>query len=209
MKKNKEEKNIEKQEITVPIKKNFWKSSLSFSLEIAKTIIISLAIIIPIRYFLVQPFLVDGASMQPNFYDNEYLIVDEISYRFNEPKRGEVIVFKNPEKKSQYFIKRIIGLPSETIKIEDGYIYIKKIDDGEFVKIDETNYLPEDTKTLGFSRTLKLQNDEYFVLGDNRANSKDSRILGPIQESLISGRAWIRGFPFNKITIFKYPDCDY
>lgn len=202
------EEQIPEQEIQT-LKKSFWKSSLSFTLEIVKTIIISLAIILPIRYFLIQPFMVDGASMEPNFYDNEYLIVNEITYRFNEPQRGEVIIFKNPEKTSQYFIKRVIGLPGEIVRIKNGNIYIKRSEDKDFIKIDESDYLPENIKTYGHMKEVKLKNDEYFVLGDNRTNSKDSRVLGPIKEHLISGKAWIRGYPFNRISIFKFSDYGY
>src|SRR3989338_3049804 len=97
---------------------------LAFIWETAKIIIISLAIIIPIRYYLVQPFFVKGASMEPNFYDGDYLLIDEISYRFNEPERGEVIVFRYPENPSQYFIKRIVGLPNETIEIKNDQVTI-------------------------------------------------------------------------------------
>src|SRR3989344_1293745 len=86
-----------------------------FFWEIFKVVVISLVIIIPIRYFLIKPFYVKGASMEPNFHDYEYLIIDEISYRFNQPARGEVVVFKYPFDQSQFFIKRIIGMPGETV----------------------------------------------------------------------------------------------
>src|SRR3989339_2004483 len=95
-----------------------------FVLEVVQIVIISAAIIIPIRYFLIQPFYVKGASMEPNFYDHEYLIIDEISYRFHEPQRGDIVVFRYPDDPSQFFIKRLIGLPSEIIKINDGKITI-------------------------------------------------------------------------------------
>ncbi len=200
--KNKAEKDLTAIETTEK-KSHFWKSSLSFVLEIVKTVIISLAIILPIRYFIIQPFMVDGASMEPNFFDNEYLIINEISYRFTEPQRGDVIVFKNPENETQFFIKRVIALPKETIKIEEGDIYIRTQGEENFIKINESDYLPEITKTFGNIKEIKLTNDEYFVLGDNRKNSKDSRIIGPIKENLIMGKAWIRGFPIDRISVFK------
>ena len=99
--------------------------------EVVKVVLISLAIILPIRLFLVQPFYVEGASMEPNFYDKEYLIIDEISYRFNEPQRGEVVIFKNPKNTKIYFIKRVIGLPGETVEVIDGKI---KINDKDRIK---------------------------------------------------------------------------
>ena len=100
------------------------KGTAIFLWETAKIIIISLAIIIPVRYFLIQPFFVRGASMEPNFHDGEYLIIDELSYRLGEPERGDVIIFKYPKDPSQYYIKRIIGLPTETVEIKDGQIII-------------------------------------------------------------------------------------
>ncbi len=191
------------------LKNSFWKSFFSFTLEILKTVIISLAIILPIRYFIIQPFMVDGASMEPNFYDKQYLVVDEISYRFNDPDRGQVVVFKNPQNTKQYYIKRIVGLPGETIKIKNSEIYIKEVGKKEFVKISELDYLPEDIKTFGNIDGLELKEDEFFVLGDNRKNSKDSRNLGPIKRELITGKVWVRGFPFKEATIFNFSEYDY
>ncbi|MCD4704723.1 signal peptidase I [bacterium] len=186
----------------------FFRSSLSFILEILKTVIISLAIILPIRYFLIQPFMVDGASMEPTFYDNEYLIVDEISYRLNEPQRGEIIVFKNPENESQYFIKRIIALPNEIVRFKNGDVYIKKNTSKRFVKLNE-DYLPTDLKTNSRNEEIIVDSNEYLVLGDNRGNSRDSRYFGAIGENNIIGRVWIRGFPFNRINIFNSNDYEF
>jgi signal peptidase I len=199
----------ESEEDNIFSKKSFWKSALSFSLEIFKTVIISLAIILPIRYFVIQPFMVDGASMEPNFHDKQYLVINEISYRFNEPTRGEVVVFKNPQNTKQYYIKRIIGLPGETITIKNNEVYIKAVDKKEFVKISELDYLPKDMKTFGNIDGLKLKENEFFVLGDNRKNSKDSRNLGPIKRELIMGKVWVRGFPFKEATIFDFSEYDY
>ena len=125
-------------------KKRFLKSSLFFTWEIIKIIIISLAIIIPVRYFLIQPFFVNGASMEPQFHDGEYLIIDELSYRFNKPQRGEVIVFKYPKAPSQYYIKRIIGLPNEKIKIDQGKIIIFNDQNPNGFILNENNYLSVD-----------------------------------------------------------------
>jgi len=190
-------------------KKNFWKSAFSFGLEIFKTVIISLAIILPIRYFVIQPFMVDGASMEPNFYDKQYLVINEISYRFNEPSRGEVVVFKNPQNTKEYYIKRIIGLPGEAIKIESDKVYIKKEGKEEFIQIDELDYLPEGIRTFGNITGLELEENQFFVLGDNRTNSKDSRNLGPINRELIMGKVWIRGFPFQDAQVFNFSEYDY
>lgn len=177
-------------------------SSISFVLEIVKTVIISLAIILPIRYFIIQPFVVEGASMEPNFHNFDYLIIDEISYRFKEPQRGDIVVFKNPGNKKEYFIKRVIGLPNETVKIQDGKVYIKKINSQDFLELNENTYLAGDLKTMSVGEETILGSDEYFVLGDNRPNSRDSRYFGAIPESLITGRVFLRGFPFNRIKLF-------
>ncbi|MEK7167969.1 MAG: signal peptidase I, partial [Patescibacteria group bacterium] len=159
--------------------------------------------ILPIRYFLIQPFYVKGASMEPNFYDHEYLIIDEISYRFNEPKRGDIVVFKYPRDPKQYFIKRAIGLPNEKIKIENGQVYVFK--NNQYEKLDE-DYLSEDTVTSlplrGYGE-VSLADNEYFLLGDNRNESLDSRVFGPVSRDFIIGRTWLRGWPFNRITIFN------
>lgn len=174
-----------------------------FIWETLKVIIISLAIIIPVRYFLIQPFYVKGASMEPNFYDHEYLIIDEISYRLNKPQRGDVIVFRYPNDESQFFIKRVIAMPGETIKIHDGKITIINEQNPEGFILDESEYLPN-THTQG-TTNITLKWDEYFVMGDNRSSSLDSRIFGPIKQYEIIGRAWIRGWPFNRMTVFNNP----
>lgn len=198
-------KDEHKIELTANNKKNdqkLIKEQLGeFIWETLKVIIISLLIIVPIRYFLIQPFYVKGASMEPNFFDHEYLIIDEISYRFKEPQRGEVIVFHYPKDPSQFFIKRVIGLPGETIKLHDGQITIINQERPQGFVLDETTYLEKETRTRG-ELEIKLKPDEYFVLGDNRSSSLDSRIFGPIKRKNIIGRTWIRGWPFNRITIF-------
>ncbi|MFA6422736.1 MAG: signal peptidase I [Candidatus Buchananbacteria bacterium] len=168
--------------------------------------IIIVAIMLGIRYYLVKPFYVKGASMEPNFYDHQYLIIDEITYRLSEPKRGDVIVFKYPTDPKQYFIKRVMGLPGEHIKIENGKIYIVDVN-GKSVELIES-YLPQgivtDLPLRGYS-DIVLGSNEFFVLGDNRSQSLDSRIFGPVKKDYIVGRAWIRAWPLNKITVFETP----
>lgn len=183
----------------------FWKATGLFVLEVAKIIIISLAIIIPIRYYLIQPFYVKGASMEPTFHDYEYLIIDEISYRFKNPSRGDIIVLKDPRNKSQFFIKRIIGLPGETVNIKNGTITITNMTYPEGVKLDESIYLDEAVYTSG-NIDVELDADKYYVMGDNRGSSLDSRIIGPIGEENIVGKAWVRAWPFNKLTHFELPN---
>jgi signal peptidase I len=168
-----------------------------FFIELLQVVIVALAIIIPVRYYFIKPFYVKGASMEPSFYDNEYLVIDEISYRFKEPLRGEIVVFRYPRDPKQFFIKRIVGLPGETVQITGSDVFIN----GE--ELNEI-YLNPDTQTKG-EIVVTLQSDEYFVLGDNRSFSLDSRSFGPLKQEFIVGRTWIRGWPFDKITVFEPP----
>lgn len=169
---------------------------LRFIWEVAKVVAISLAIIIPVRYFLIQPFYVKGASMEPNFHNYEYLIIDEISYRFDSPARGDVVVLRNPRQDSQFFIKRVIGLPGEVVEIKERGVYVN----GE--KLDESAYLADDVETFG-NQEVQLHDNQYFVMGDNRNESLDSRIFGPISPDRIVGRAWLRAWPFNRFDHFS------
>ncbi len=165
----------------------FMRNFKQIIIEALKIFVLIAAIVIPIRYFLFQPFFVSGASMEPNFYSGEYLLLDEISYRFRDPLRGEVVVFKYPEDPSLFFIKRVVGLPGETIEISDGIV---KIYNDQFPqgKILDEPYVVG--KTEGSLR-ISLKDDEYFVLGDNRYRSSDSRNWGPVSRKNIIGRAWI------------------
>jgi len=179
-----------------------WGISL---LEVAKVGLLALAIVLPIRLFIVCPFYVKGASMEPNFYDKEYLLIDEISYRFQAPQRGEVVVFRYPQDPREYFIKRIIGLPGETLKMDHVDIYLLDKSTNEWTKITET-YLPSTDQTFALdSKELTLGPDEFFVLGDNRAHSRDSRFFGPLNRRYLVGRVMLRGLPISRAQIFKAP----
>lgn len=169
---------------------------LAFAWETTKVVVISLAIILPIRYYLVQPFFVKGASMEPGFEDGDYLLVDELSFRLREAKRGEVIIFRFPQQPSQFFIKRVIGLPEETVQIKDNQVIIFNKDNPEGFILNES-YLSPEQKTLG-TMTTKLDDNEYFVLGDNRLQSSDSRRWGLVNGSLVVGRAFLRPWPFTR-----------
>lgn len=179
-------------------------TAIVFVLEFVQIIIIALAIIIPVRYFLVQPFYVKGASMEPSFYDHEYLIIDEISYRFSEPERGETLVFRYPQDPSEFFIKRIIGLPGETVEVSNGLVIIYNSEHPNGLTLDESVYLPEDTVTPG-RKKVTLGSNEYFVMGDNRDASLDSRVFGPITLDAIVGRVWLRGLPASRAGFFESP----
>lgn len=179
------------------------RMALKFFLELVQVVAISLAIIIPVRYFLVQPFYVKGASMEPNFFDHEYLVIDELSYRFHQPQRGDIVVFHYPNDPKNYFIKRVIGLPGETIEIAEGQvkIYNDKYPNG--IVLDEHVYLDDIYTAQTRRETLKA--NEYFVLGDNRPSSLDSRYFGPISDKVIVGRVWVRGWPLDRWKIFSSP----
>jgi signal peptidase I len=173
-----------------PRKSSFWG-------EILKTVSITLAIVIPIRYFIAQPFIVSGNSMHPNFESGEYLVIDEISYRLGEPKRGDVIVFRYPNNPKVFYIKRIIGLPGETVKIVGEKIYITTAAGEEFLLDEKYDFQPFPGN---FSKTLGP--DEYYVLGDNRPASSDSRVWGALSRNFIIGKPIIRLLPISKISLF-------
>jgi len=191
----------------IKIMREFFTSVL----EIIKTAILALLIVLPIRYFLFQPFLVQGASMEPNFFSGDYLIVDEISYRFRLPQRGETIVFYYPQNRNQRFIKRIIALPKETVYIYGSEVYVKTLDnkilDFSGLKYSPNIVIKEDEKLKEIlekeSLKINLKEDEYFVMGDNRLHSYDSRSWGPVSKKDIIGRVILRLWPINNITYFS------
>ncbi len=178
-----------------------------FFLELIKIVALAGVTIFLVRYFLFKPFYVKGASMEPNFYEKEYLIIDELSYRFHDPVRGEVIVFRPPEDAEEFFLKRIIGLPGEHVKVAEGRVIIYNGNHPEGVVLDEA-YLPDDLITGGDVNKI-LGSNEYFVMGDNRPNSFDSRRFGAIHRSSIVGRAWVRGWPFDRLHLFKAPNFNF
>jgi signal peptidase I len=149
--------------------------------------------------WIAQPFVVSGESMYPTFHDGEYLIVDEISYITGDPNRGDVIIFKYPKDPSKYFIKRIIGLPGETVTVTGSNVTIQNNahPDGftfEEPYVDRPGRRTDDVK-------VTLQEKEYFVMGDNRAASSDSRIWGPLPEKNIIGTPFVRLTPISMISI--------
>ena len=169
--------------------------------ELIKTVTFVLVIAFLIRHYLLQPFVVDGASMEPNFHHQEYILVDKLGYRLHEPHRGDVIVFHPPGRQDN-FIKRIIGLPSETVTVAGHQILV----DGQVVV---ENYLPDRGQENIPAQSYTVGENEFFVMGDNRDYSKDSRELGPIPVERIIGRAWLVLFPLNYLTVVSaptYPD---
>lgn len=165
--------------------------------ELASFVILAVVIVLPIRLFVAQPFIVEGASMVPTFNDGEYLIVDELTYRFESPKRDDVIIFRYPGDPSVFFIKRIIGLPGETVRILGGEVSIEKPGEEPFTLSEP--YISAKDSAYTVHRTLGA--DEYFVLGDNRPKSSDSRVWGALPRENIMGRAFIRLLPLDQIEI--------
>lgn len=165
--------------------------------DIVKFALIALLVVVPIRVFIAQPFIVRGASMEPVFKNGEYLIVDQLSYRFNEPERGDVIILKYPKDPSIYFIKRIIGLPGETVELQGTQIVIRTGIGEEPVVVDNSYIDP--SRLRSEYGTYSLSESEYFVMGDNRNASSDSRVWGALPKEDIVGRAWMRLFPPNRI----------
>lgn len=182
----------EKEDFAINIKK--------FFLEIIKVVIISAFIVVPIRYFIIQPFFVSGASMQPQFFNGEYLIIDEVTYRSGLPERGDVIVFRYPKDPSQFYIKRVIGLPGETVEIKNGQVVIYNRENSWGMLLDEP-YLKSGEITRG-DVYLKISDGQYFVLGDNRQASSDSRMWGTVDKKFIIGKVWLRAWPFNRVKAF-------
>lgn len=175
---------------------NFWSTVKEWT----KTIIIALIIALPIRFFIAEPFIVSGASMDPTFASGQFLIVDRLTYRFEEPKRGDVIIFEYPNDPSVYFIKRIIGLPGETVEVNNGQITIINSENPNGFKITEP-YI-QSARASHDNFTKKLNDTEYFVMGDNRLQSSDSRLWGPLDKHFIIGRPIIRLLPFNAVSVF-------
>lgn len=171
-----------------------------FFFDFIKVFLMAVAIIIPVRYFLFQPFVVTGDSMRPNFHDGNYLIIDELTYRFRLPARGEVVVMRFPKDPSQFFIKRIVALPSEHIIIRDGRVTIYNTEHTAGLVLNES-YLPTNNITYGNIDRV-LAKDEYFVLGDNRLSSSDSRVWGVLPREDIVGRVYLRLFPVQDLELF-------
>lgn len=178
------------------VTKKSWKHEV---IEVLKYVSLALIIVIPVRLFVAQPFIVSGESMYPTFHNSDYLIIDEITYHLRAPERGEVVVFRYPNDPSRFFIKRIIGLPGETIILKGATLTIKNTEHPEGFVLKEP-YVSS-RPPLG-NKTITLPADQYFVMGDNRPASSDSRIWGPLPTDLIVGRAFLRLLPVTDISAF-------
>lgn len=172
---------------------------LAFILETGRTLVIALLIVVPLRLYVAQPFFVRGASMEPSFSNGDYLIIDELSYRFREPERGEVVVFRFPGDPSQFFIKRIIGLPGDTVVAENGSIRIER--SGKTTVLSEP-YLQAETPD---DFRITTGPNEYVVLGDNRPASSDSRRWGILPRDNVVGKVFLTVWPVEEFSAFAAP----
>lgn len=163
---------------------DFWK-------ETFQLIAIAAIVVIPFRLYIAQPFMVDGASMDPTFKDGQYLIVDELTYHFNTPERGSVLIFKYPNDPSKFFIKRVIGLPGEEVRINKGVVTIVNAENPQGFTLEEPYIKFKKEETMSYT----LNEGEYFVMGDNRLGSADSRVWGAVPEDNIIGRPFVRFIP--------------
>lgn len=161
--------------------------------------VIAIALVVPVRLYVAQPFLVAGHSMEPTFAPGDYLVVDELSYRLHAPERGDVVVFGYPLDSDQILIKRIVGLPGETVQVSHGQVTVVGADQHTITVLDEP-YRSDASGREGVSRTT-LHDDEYYVLGDDRDVSSDSRMWGPVQRRFIIGRAYVRLLPLPRASV--------
>lgn len=163
--------------------------------ELIESVLIAVVLALVIRFFLFEPFYIPSGSMEPTLQVEDKIIVNKIVYRFGEPERGDIIVFKYPLDPSRDYIKRVIGLPGETLEIKESTVYI----DGQAIT---ENYLPSDTKFMDFG-PVSIPEDSYFMMGDNRNNSQDSRVWGTLPEDHIVGKAFLIFWPANRIGLLK------
>lgn len=174
------------------------KSIGLFIWDLAKVFVVAFVVVwLVLRPFVAEPFIVSGSSMVPNFHDKEYLIVQKLSYRTGDAQRGDVIVFKYPKDPSQYFIKRVIGLPGEEVHIAEGRVRIVNAQNPQGFVLDEP-YINNQPITSSRLEVSVLGEGEYFVLGDNRLQSSDSRVWGALPEEDIVGKVWLRVLPVAK-----------
>jgi signal peptidase I len=174
------------------------EQSDSFFTELLKFVVVAAVIVLPVRLFVAQPFIVSGESMSPTFENGEYLIVDELTYRLAAPERGDVVIFRYPRNPKEFFIKRIIGLPNETVAVRDNTVTVTQTD-GTEITLDEPY-----VKNLGngINATYVVDQDSYFVMGDNRPESSDSRIWGLMPRENLIGRAFLRLLPVDQASLF-------
>jgi signal peptidase I len=193
------------------------RRALGCAFEIVETLVLTLLIYLIIHNFVAQPFEVQQRSMSPTIVEGEYILIDKLTTRWDAYDYGEVVVFEPPPDSGLAvdgipFIKRIIGLPGDTVSLENGRVFITQ-PDGSPVRIEEPyvatdadgNAVPTLCRSGECTTSWEIPEGEYFVMGDNRGSSQDSRAFGPISEELILGRAWLRYFPLDRVGVLEAP----
>jgi len=180
------------------------KSALVALLDFLQSIVVILAILVMVYLFVISPQEIDGASMEPTFHDGEYILTNKIEYKLREPKRGDVVIFKSPTNPERDYIKRIVGLSGDRIRLSHNKIYINDL-------LLNEPYLPDNIQTIQGSylkenQELLIPERKYFVLGDNRQHSSDSREFGPIAKDEFIGKAYLRYWPFSDFEILSDPN---
>ena len=191
------QESVDKSGMQQPENKNQTRTTLWSIFELVRFGLIVIAIVIPVRIFIIEPFVVSGSSMVPTFENGDYLIVDKISYRLNEPERFDVVIFRYPKSPEKFFIKRIIGLPNETVDIKGSEITITNDEYTDGFKLDQSFIKNPASSNSHF----ELKEGEFFVMGDNRNASSDSRVWGAVPRKNIAGKAFLRLWPINNIDI--------
>jgi signal peptidase I len=169
--------------------------------ELIETVALSLIIFLLIRQ-VVQNYRIENHSMEPNFYEGQFVLVNKLAYRLGEPQRGDVVVFHNPRNTNEDYIKRIVGLPGDTVEVRDAKVFINGealVEDFPHNYIMQGEYMPPVT----------VADSQLFVMGDNRPNSSDSRVFGPIDQNLAVGKAWLRIWPLDKFGIVEHEDLEH
>ena len=194
------------------------RRALGCAFEIVETLVLTLLIYLVIHNFVAQPFEVQQSSMSPTIVNGEYILIDKLSVRFDGYHYGDVVVFNPPSGSGLAtdgipFIKRIIGMPGDTITLENGRVFVERpgespvrIEEPYVVTRDDGTTAPTDCLQPDCPFTWIVGDDEFFVLGDNRPSSQDSRVFGPIDQELILGRAWLRYFPLERIGLIERPE---
>ena len=179
------------------------KGALFFFWEIIKIVLIALIIVVPIRYFVFQPFFVRGQSMEPNFQNGQYILTNKVEYKLRSPNRGDVVIFKSPRNKDVDYIKRIIGKPGDRVMLKEGTFYVNgtKVEESYLASgtyISQGSFLREGSEII-------VPKGQYFLVGDNRGHSSDSREFGTIPLEDFIGRAFLRYWPFSQAGLIQQP----
>lgn len=182
----------------------FFRKIYTFLIDTVQTLLLVFAVFLVIYIFLFRPFRVSGNSMDPTFFDKQYILTNIIALKLGNPKVGDVIVFKAPNDPEKDFIKRVIGVPSDTVSIKNGDVYVN----GKL--LDQSRFLNSSVKTyvgafLREEESVTVPENSYFVMGDNRAGSSDSREWGFVPLKFIIGKSLFVYWPLDKMQIIKNP----